>query len=146
MQFTTALLYELFGKDTLGPMPLISIAPCIGHAAGQKWPMISQVHSLDLKRTIFQMAAERGKEGTLQSQGQKINIYPDLTADQWKQHAAFNEIRDLLWKTKLKYGIVHPAKMLITCNDETRSFMGPSEAMDFYTKVRCCLKYTYRLY
>lgn len=57
-QFTTALLYESFGEDALGPMPLISVAHHIGPVAGRKRPMIIRVHSLDVKCTILRMKGE----------------------------------------------------------------------------------------
>lgn len=118
-QFTTVLLYELLGKDALGPMLLISVAHNTGPWTSQKRCMITQVHILDGKHTILRMKAGN----KYQYQGQKVSIYLDLTVDQQKQHATFSDIRDLLQKTKLKYGVVHPTKTLITFHNETRSFI-----------------------
>ena len=38
---------------------------------------------------------------------------------------------DILCKTKLRYGVVHPAKMLITFDNKTHSFIEASIALDY---------------
>ena len=73
--FTTNLLYELFGRELLGPPPLLSIAHRTGPtpATGSRC-MIARLLNMQVKRTILRLASERGKD--LKYQGHRLSIYP----------------------------------------------------------------------
>lgn len=131
--FVDTLLYELFGEDALGPPPLVNIAHRTGPTAkdGSRC-MIARLHSLELRRTIQRLVGAKG--GKLNFRGHRINIYPDMTTELRKQQAEYNEVKVLFRKANLRYGIVHPAKMLVTFNNKTFSFTRPTEAMEFYEK------------
>lgn len=131
--FVNKLLYELFGEEALGPPPLASIAHRTGATArdGSRC-MITRLHSFEVRRTIQRLTGEKG--GKLYFRGQRISIYPDMTAELRKQQADFNEVKALLRKAELRCGIVHPAKLLVTFNNKTVSFTRATEAMDFYEK------------
>ena len=137
-QFVSKLLYELFGETALGPPPLINIAHRIGETKTDKVTgitlnrvMICRLHSFEVRQTIIRLAAQNGKNG-IQYQGRKLSFYPDTTAEQREKQAAFDDVRSALRKTTLRFGLVHPAKLLVTFQGETRSFTDASKAMTFY--------------
>lgn len=131
--FTTDLLYQLFGREKLGPPPLLCIAHRTGAvpARGSRC-MIARLHSFEVKRTIQRLAAQMGKD--LQFQGRKFSIYPDMSAETREQQAAYDDLKTLLRNTGLRYGVTYPAKMLITFQGHTHSFDTPEKAMEFYEK------------
>ena len=94
--------------------------------------MIARMHSTETKMIIQRLSSK--KKGSLEYDGQKLSIYPDVPAELREQQAKFNEIRGLLRNTTIKYGVVHPAKLLITFNEETHSFLKAEDAMEFYVE------------
>lgn len=75
-----------------------------------------------------------GGGGELQDHDQRINIFPDMSAKLREQRAEFNTMRNILRSAKLKQGLVHPAKLLITFDKVTHTFTKAEDAMDFYQK------------
>lgn len=136
-QFVTKLLYELFGEGELGLQPLVNVAHRIGplekNDTGQEKSrcMIVRVHSSEVRQTIIRLASQRGKQG-IYYQEKRLSFYPDLTAEQREQRAVFDDVRAALRKTKLRYGVVYPGKLIITFNKITHTFTKASEAMDFF--------------
>lgn len=95
--------------------------------------MITRLYSFEVRQRIIRLAVERRKQPDgLKYRGHKISIFPDLTADQRKQQAVFDEIRAILRKTSIRYGVAYPAKLLITFGNRTHAFVNLSEAMNFY--------------
>ena len=133
--FVNEMLCELFGRDVFGSLPPVNIAHCTGRNKDSRC-VITKLNSFENRQRIICLAAEKKKnpEG-LKYKGHNISIFPDLTIDQRKQQAAFDELRAILRKTDLRYGVAYPAKMLITFNNKTHSFTNAPDAMDFYKTV-----------
>ncbi len=128
--FINKLLYELFGEDTLGLPPSISIAYCTGPTAtDSSCCMITRLHNFEVRRTIQRLVGAKG--GKLHFRGRRISIYPDTTIELREQQAGFNEVNALFRKANLRHSIAYPAKMLVTFN-KTFPFTCAMEAMDFY--------------
>lgn len=73
--------------------------------------MIGKMFSMEIKTKIQRLAAQR--KGKLTYLDQKLSIYPDIPVELRQQKAAFNAVRGLLSKTNLRYGVAHPAKLLV---------------------------------
>lgn len=130
--FVNELLIELFGKEELGLLPPANIAHRTGRNKDSRC-MITRLNSFETRQYIIRLAAaKRKKPEGLMYRGHKISFFPDLTADQRKQQSAFDDLRAILRKTDLRYGVAYPAKMLITFKNKTHAFTKASEAMDFY--------------
>lgn len=129
--FVTKLLYELFGEEKLGPQPLVSIAHRTGPVVqNESRCMITRLHSFEVRRTIQRLVGAMG--GKLNYRGRRIHIYPDMTTEQRKQQAQFNDIRALLRTANLRHGIAYPAKLLVTFREKTYAFTRAMDAMDFF--------------
>jgi len=127
--YVTELLTDLFGQNILGPLPTVSYAYRNGPVKGNRC-ITARLNSFETKRTIQRLISER--VGKLQYRDQRINIYPNLSAKLREQRAEFNAVRSLLRSANMKYGLVYPAKFLITFEKVTHAFAKAEEAMDFY--------------
>lgn len=131
--FVNDMLRELFGQADLGPLPPANIAHCIGGRDKVSRCMIIRLYSYEVRQRIIRLATERRKQPDgLKYRGHKISFFPDLTADQRKQQAVWDEIRTLLRKTGIRYGEAFPAKLLRTFGNRTHVSVNSSVAMDFY--------------
>lgn len=126
--FTVKLLYELFGEETIGPPPLISIAHRTGSVKNVPRCMIAKLYSFEVKRKIIRLAAA---SRSLTHNGRKISMYPDLSAEILKQRATFNQVRLELWKRNLRFGFIHPATLIQTFRDTTHKFSTAKDAQEF---------------
>ncbi|KAI4800037.1 hypothetical protein KUCAC02_016574 [Chaenocephalus aceratus] len=141
--YVTELLADLFGQNILGPLPTVSYAYRNGPAKGNRC-ITARLNSFETKKTLLSQSKvtqghEKGEK--LQYRDQRINIYPDLSAKLREQRAEFNAVRSLLRSANMKYGLVYPAKFLITFEKVTHAFAKAEEAMDFYqTQIKPTLE------
>ena len=131
--FVNTLLCDLFGKETFGLIPPVTVAHRTGKLSEKPRCMIAKLYSSEMKQSVLRLAGEKKKEPDgLRYQGVKINLVPDITTEEWKQRSQFNGVLELLRETELRFGIAHPAKLLITFNNKTESFTDAEKAMEFY--------------
>lgn len=134
--FVNKLLCELFGKEAFGPFPPVVVAHRTGKIGEENKyprPMIMKLYSSEIKHRVLSLAADKKSEpGGLKYEGKTINMVSDCTTKERQQRAKFNDLRDLLKNTKIRFGIAHPAKMLITFQEKTHAFTDASKAMAFY--------------
>lgn len=122
--FVNDMLRELFDQADLGPLLPANIAHRIGGRDKVSCCMITRLYSFKVRQRIIRLAIERRKQPDgLKYRGHKISIFPDLTADQRKQQAVFDEIRAMLRKTGIRYGVAYPAELLITFGNRTHPFV-----------------------
>jgi len=71
----------------------------------------------------------------LEYQGRKIFIFPDFPPSVVKQRAAFTKVRGMLrGRSDVRYGLIYPAKLLVTHRGVKMSFTDPKEAQDYAEK------------
>lgn len=130
--FVSALLNDLF-KDKLHRAPEVENAHRVGPVAksGQR-AMIVRMHRLDTRDEILCLAK---KEKLFEIRGIKLRIFPDFTAEVAKARARFREVRTKLWSAGVKHGIIHPAILILTFNDEIIKFTDHLAAESFYKSV-----------
>lgn len=73
--------------------------------------------------------------GNLKFKGKKMHIYLDLSADVLKKRAAFKDVKDQLREVRVKYGLLHPCKLIVTHQETTVTFTDAKEAMSYYDQV-----------
>lgn len=127
--FTIKLLYDLFGQEAIGPVPLISVAHRTGPVRNDSRCMIARLYSFEVKRKIIRLAAE---SHSLSYNGKKISIYSDLSAEILKQRASFNQVRSGLRRLNLTSGFIHPATLILTFRNATHKFSTAEDAQDFF--------------
>ena len=64
-----------------------------------------------------------------------MHIFPDFTAEVSKQRASFNDIKRKLRDAKVKYGLLFPARLIVSVDNKRYSFDSPEEAETFYVST-----------
>ena len=63
-----------------------------------------------------------------------LRVYQDMSAFLAKQRAAFNDIKQELYRKGVRFGLLHPARLRVTFEGETVCFDTPDEARAFYDR------------
>ncbi|KAK1906699.1 LINE-1 type transposase domain containing protein 1 [Dissostichus eleginoides] len=92
--------------------------------------LLCKVHIFQVKEEILKLSRQKGK---LVLGGTQIFIFPDYSADLDKRRAAYHEVKAVLRKADVRYGLLYPARLRITFGSETRIFDSPQSAMEYYT-------------
>uniref|UniRef100_H3AJZ0 L1 transposable element RRM domain-containing protein n=1 Tax=Latimeria chalumnae TaxID=7897 RepID=H3AJZ0_LATCH len=69
--------------------------------------------------------------GTLEWNGSRILMFPDLLRDLMERQQRFMLIKKALRGKGLKYGLFYPATLKLTCDGKTRSFTEPKAVEEF---------------
>lgn len=85
-------------KRSLVLPSLVNIPHRTGPTTNGNQCTITRLHSFEAKLIILCLA---GEMGTLQYQGQRVSIYPDMRAELRETQTTCNEVRGLLFKTYL---------------------------------------------
>lgn len=68
--------------------------------------------------------------------GKRIQIFPDYPPAVAKRTALFNRAKELLRdKPGLKYGLLYPARLLVTFNGTQTSFTDPPKAVEYAERL-----------
>lgn len=97
-------------------------------ASSRPRPMIVRVHHFQIKQRILQLARDK----SLLFRGNKVYIFPDFTQEVVKRRMAFADVKKLLRNAAVKYGLLFPARLQVTFQDQRFTFDSPGEAMGFY--------------
>lgn len=62
----------------------------------------------------------------------ELRIYPDISAELARQRASFNGIKNSLYRKGIKFRLLHPARLLVSFQDQDYYFDSPQKAQDFY--------------
>lgn len=92
--------------------------------------IIAKLHNDGDSMDILRKACDRG--GQLRHNGNPVAIFPDYTASVAKARAAFTDVRKMLReRSGVRYGILFPARLRISHNNEEKEFVDASKAMDY---------------
>ena len=81
------------------------------------------------------MRAAKTKQQILYK-NQPVRFYQDMAADMHKKVRAFGEARRQLQALGLRYGIIPPARLIVTYKDSSHIFSNANEAQDFIRKIQ----------
>lgn len=96
-------------------------------------PFILRLHYYHTREEILRKAAT-AKD--LQYQGKQIRIFPDYAPSVAKRRAQFNKTRDLLRNQPgVKYGLLYPARLLVTHDGTQVSFTDPLQAEEYAQRL-----------
>lgn len=62
----------------------------------------------------------------------KLRVYPDLTTALVKRRAEFKDVKQLLYQKKVRFSLLHPARLRVEFDKQTFIFTSPKEAQQFY--------------
>ncbi len=95
--------------------------------------MIVRMQHYMVREEILKVAK---KERMLKHGEMKLQIFPDLTTDMAKKRATFREVRENLRRAGVRYGIIHPATLIITFGaGQSKKFMDHREAEVYWDPV-----------
>lgn len=131
--FMSDFFAELLGIENSETTPLLDIAhrslAAKPRSGAPPRPVIVKVHHFQVKQRILRLARERAP---LIFRGHQVRIFPDFTVDVSKQRAAYTSIKQKLRAANVKYGLLFPARLQLTFNNERHVFHKPEAAGKYY--------------
>lgn len=123
--FVSDLLPKLLGADHFPHGIKVDRAHRIGPPGNRPRIMIAKIHHDPVKEKIMQIARNMSP---LNYEGQRVNIFPDLTADVIKDRKEFDGTRQKLREAGIRHGFLFPARLIFTHEGATKIFDSPQEA------------------
>ncbi|KAI4791085.1 hypothetical protein KUCAC02_034218 [Chaenocephalus aceratus] len=103
-----------------------------GKEAGGISPLLDKIlrHFLKLSDTIPAPEIERAHRALrkLTWDGHDLRMFQDFPMEIQRQRDSHRELRSILRKENLRHGILYPARLIVTINEETFIFKEPKEA------------------
>lgn len=96
-------------------------------------PFILRLHYYHVLEDILRKASAAKQ---LHFRGKRIQIFPDYPPAVAKRRALFNRARELLRnKSGVRYGLLYPARLLVTHNGTQTSFTDPKKAEEYAERL-----------
>uniref|UniRef100_A0A3B4XDC6 Uncharacterized protein n=1 Tax=Seriola lalandi dorsalis TaxID=1841481 RepID=A0A3B4XDC6_SERLL len=132
-EFVAKLLPELLGKELFDHPVDVDRAHRIAAPAkdGKPRAIIARLHRFQVKELVLRLAREKAP---LRYDGRPVYIFPDLTSAIMKKRMAFQHIKEKCRARKIRCGFRHPARLVVTVNDNTGTFSTPAEAEKFLSR------------
>uniref|UniRef100_H2ZSG6 L1 transposable element RRM domain-containing protein n=1 Tax=Latimeria chalumnae TaxID=7897 RepID=H2ZSG6_LATCH len=126
-----ALLKLPIGTDLSIERAHRSLAPRPG--PGQRLcPFIIKLLRFPVKELLLRSARDLG---TLEWEGHKILLFPDLSRALQDRHRQFLSVKRILRDKMIKYGLFYPATLRVTYKGTTSSFATAEEAEKFLSSL-----------
>lgn len=129
--FVSDFLLKLLGAEQFPRGIKVDRAHRSGAPGNRPRVMIAKIHHDSMKEKIIRMARN---EGPLTFEGQRISIFPDLTAEVMKDRRDFDPVRLKLKEANVRHGFLFPARLIFTHADQTKIFVSPKEAAAYVDK------------
>ncbi|KAJ4929921.1 hypothetical protein JOQ06_018941 [Pogonophryne albipinna] len=132
--FVTNFLKEVFGTE-LSCELAVEIAYRIGQGTDLRpRPMIVTMQRYQAKDAILKLARSKGE---ILLRDMRVKIFPDITPDIARKRALFNDVTMKLRKAVVRHGLLFPATLTVTFNEQTKLYRD-CEAEHFYKTVINC--------
>ncbi|KAI4811842.1 hypothetical protein KUCAC02_014714 [Chaenocephalus aceratus] len=105
------------GKEAGGISPLLD--KIIRH-----FLKLSEVEWSDKNEVFKTLASVKGK---LTWDGHDLHMFQNFPMEIQRQRDSYRELRSILRKENLRHGILYPARLIVTINEETFIFKEPKE-------------------
>lgn len=126
---------EVLNAVTLQSSGIIERAHRIGPMKDSKAPPRTLImRFLNYKDKQAVIAAARAKKG-IRYKDQQMRFYVDLATGIHQLRKQFDPIRQELRDLGVRHGVIHPARLLVTYKEQTRTFKTPTEAREFIKKI-----------
>lgn len=126
--FVSDLLPKLLGAEHFPKGIKVDRAHRIGAPSNRPRIMIARIHHDTVKENIIRVARN---EGPLNYEGQRISIFPDLTAEVMKDRKEFDAVRLKLKEAGIRHGFLFPARLIFTHTGQTKIFGSAKEAATY---------------
>ncbi len=92
-------------------------------------PLIRRLHYYHAVEDILRKAADLKD---IRYQGQRIQLFPNYPPAVVRRRRELTQAREILRnKSGVRYGLLHPARLIITHSSQQRSFTDPKAALDY---------------
>ncbi|KAK7929359.1 hypothetical protein WMY93_005754 [Mugilogobius chulae] len=96
-------------------------------------PFILRLHYYHMREDILRKAATMK---SMRFQDKEIRIFPDYAPSVAKRRAQFNKARELLrGKPGVRYGLLYPARLIVTHDGVQTSFTDPLKAEEYAVRL-----------
>ncbi|KAK5911925.1 hypothetical protein CesoFtcFv8_001851 [Champsocephalus esox] len=103
----------------------------IGHSA-ERWLKTKKNHYYHAVEDILRKATG---SGNLIYQGKRIQLFPDYPPTVVNRRKEFTPAREILRnKPDVRYGLLYPARLIVTHGGQQHSFTDPKAALDYATR------------
>lgn len=126
--FVSDLLPKLLGVERFPRGIKVDRAHRIGPPGNRPRIMIARIHHDTVKEEILRVTRI---EGPLKYDGQRISIFPDVTAEVMKDRKEFDAVRVKLREAGIRHGFLFPARLIFTHDGHTKIFESPREAATY---------------
>lgn len=133
LKFMSELLVEVLNDESFTKLPVLDRAhraPMPKPGRGDRpRPLILCFHCYQEKKCVLQPAIEKRQ---LFYQGKKIFIFQDLSSRQTRKRNAYKRVKPLLCEKGIKFGMQHPASLLVDFEGTRYSFDSAEATETFY--------------
>lgn len=133
-EFIAKLLPKLLGPENFSKPIQIDRAHRALRRPSDDRPraFVIRIHHYQTKELIMKLAREK----SLEYNGRRVHIFPDLTSDVLKQRYRFAELKKKCKNFGVKYGFRFPSTFIVTAKEgETKTFETPEEAGKYLSRV-----------
>ena len=92
-------------------------------------PFIVRFHRYTVKEIVLNWTKSHKN---ISYNGNGIRIFEDFSVAVAKKRSAFNDIKSLLYKRGVRFGMLYPARLRITYDNREHFFNSPADAEAFY--------------
>lgn len=128
-RFVSELLPSLLGESNFPRGVKVDRAHRIG-PIGNNRPrvMIARIHHDSVKTEILRLSRN---QSPLSFDSSRISIFPDFPAEVSTQRKQFDGVREKLRAKGIKYGLLYPARLILTHEKTKKIFSSPQEAESY---------------
>lgn len=94
--------------------------------------MIARIHHYPVKEMILKLSR---LHSPLKYEEAHVSIFPDFTAEVLSQRRAFDGVKKKLKEAGIRFGMLFPARLIVTQGNKKKIFGSLSEAEDFVKSV-----------
>lgn len=135
VEFMSEMLLETMGPD------VFSLPPELERA--HRTPTFRSVQRASPRTFLVCFSRFQQKEAALRwarnhklkYRGAVVWVYPDLSAALAKKRAAFNDVKQALYRKNVRFHLLYPARLRVMCRGDVRIFGSPDEAQRFYDQT-----------
>ncbi|RXN10895.1 putative transposase element L1Md-A101/L1Md-A102/L1Md-A2 [Labeo rohita] len=134
-EFVERLIPKLLGTENFPERIKVDRAHRTGplpSRGGRPRIMIARIHHYPVKETILRLAWQHAP---LKFDGVLISIFPDFTAEVLSQRRAFDGVKKKLKEAGIRFGLLFPARLIVTQDNKKKIFGSVPEAEEFVKSI-----------
>ncbi|KAL0188442.1 hypothetical protein M9458_015541 [Cirrhinus mrigala] len=131
--FVSEMLAEVMPEVFTSPPPLERAHHSLGPKPAAGNPARAFVMHFHRYRDR-ELALRWARQHEVKFKGVTLQVYPDLSNALIKKHAAFNPVKQALYKEGIRFRLLYPARLTVTFKEKSFIFETPDDANDFYEK------------